>query len=380
MTWTLGSSRIRSFLNSRHPRGGNDGAVWQGKGLTTALETTARVEVGGFSVTVNPMLLYNQNGSFDLAPVRFDPPLTEVAYPWHFMDLPQRFGDGSFWTFDLGQSAVAYDWRGGRVSVGNQNLWWGPGIRSAIVMSGNAPGFNHLSLGTNRPISIGVGTLEGQWIWGGLAQSEYFDPALEDTRRFLTGIVLTVRPSFIDGLSIGGTRVFQQLVPESGLDAGEYFLVFQGLLKSSQASPSSPLGNDDRDQLLSIFARWAFPSAGFEAYVEWARNDHSGDLQDLLLEPEHSQAYTLGFQHITAFSSERSWVLRGELTRLEAPPDLSAAAARCVLHPLHGSTGVYTSWSGTGRLAGPGRKRSVPRRRPVRPMGHRLRVRAATCP
>lgn len=319
VAWTIGRARLRSFLNSRHPRGGNDGAIWQGKGLTTAFESTARLEAHGLSVTLNPTVLYNQNGPFELAPSdRAD--LPDVAYPWHRIDLPQRFGDESFWTFDLGQSEIAYDWRGGRVSVGNQNLWWGPGIRNAIVMSGNAPGFNHVSLGTNRPISIGVGTLEGRWIWGGLAQSDYFDPALADMRRFITGIVLTYSPSFIDGLSIGGTRVFQELVPESGLGLGEYFLVLQGLLKSSQVSASSPVGNDDRDQLLSLFARWAFPESGFEAYVEWARNDHSADLQDFLLEPEHSQAYTLGFQHVTSFSARRGWVLRGELTHLEAPP------------------------------------------------------------
>lgn len=320
LDWSVGDSRIRSFLNSRHPRGGNDGAIWQGKGLTTSTETTARVRLGGLSVTVNPLVIYTQNAAFPLAPVGVSG-LSEYAYAWHRMDMPQRFGDESFWTFDLGQSRIAYDLGAARFSVGNENLWWGPGIRNAIVMSSNAPGFRHASLSTARPVDLGIGLFEGQWIWGGLGQSDYFDdPTLESSDRFITGIVLTYRPSFVEGLALGATRVFQTLVPESGLDAGEYLLVFQGLLKSSQVSGSSPQGNDDRDQLLSLFARWAFPSAGFEAYVEWARNDHSGDLQDLLLEPEHSQAYTLGFQHVTSFSPDRAWVVRGELTHLEAPP------------------------------------------------------------
>jgi capsule assembly protein Wzi len=319
VAWTVGDTRLRSWLNTAYPRGQNDGAVWQGKGMTTALETTASLEWGGLSVTLNPMLLHNQNSAFELAPVTVGG-LPEYAYPWRRMDYPQRFGPEAFWTFDLGQSQVAFDWRGGRVSFGNENLQWGPGIRNAIVMGANAPGFLHASLSTNRPVDIGIGTLEGQWIWGGLGQSDWFDPALAATDRYMTGLVLTYSPSFLPGLSVGGTRVFQELVPDGGLDAAEYLLVLQGLVKSSQASVGNPRGEDERDQLLSLFARWVFPNSGFETYVEWSRNDHAASLEDFILEPEHSQGYTLGLQKATAFSGERALVLRAELTHLEAPP------------------------------------------------------------
>lgn len=319
LRWTVGDSRLRLIANTRHPEGANDGALWQGRGITTAFDTRATLAWRSLSVTFDPLLIYNQNTDFALAPPA-SASLPAVAYPWHVIDYPQRFGTDPFWTLDPGPSEVALDWKGARFSFGNAGLWWGPGIENAIVMSDNAPGFLHASVATGRPLDIGIGTLEGQWIWGGLGQSEWFDPALEDVDRFLTGIVLTWSPSFIPGLSLGGTRVFQQLVDPSGLDPVEYFLVLQGLLKAGQVSDQAPDGTDERDQILSIFARWAFPAAGFEAYVEWARNDHAWDLRDLLLEPEHSQAYTIGFQHLVTAEAARYFVLRGELTHLEAPP------------------------------------------------------------
>ena len=319
VSWSVGESRLRMFVNPRYPWGQNDGAVWQGKGLTTAFETKGTLEWKGLSITLNPMVLYNQNSEFELATVDIGNQ-PEYAYPWRIIDYPQRFGPDEFWTFDLGQSQVALDWRGARISLGNESLWWGPGIQNAIIMGANAPGFVHASLGTDGPIKTAIGDFEANWIWGGLDQSDWFDPTVENRDRFLTGLVVAYSPAFLSGLSVGFTRVFQELVTEDGIPAGEYLLVWQGLLKVGQTSGDNPEGRDLRDQLLSIFARWVLPESGFEAYLEWARNDHSWDLQDFLLEPEHSQAYTLGFQKVTSFSEARIFVLRGELTHLEASP------------------------------------------------------------
>jgi hypothetical protein len=313
----MADARLRTWTNTTVPRGLNDGAVWAGKGLTGAFDATAYLRWGGLSVTVNPTLIYNQNAAFDLAPPTWTAP-SEYAYPWRRIDWPQRFGSDSFTTFDLGQSRIAYDLSWARASFGNESLWWGPGIESAIIMSSNAPGFLHGSLSTSRPVDIGIGTLEGQWIWGGLDQSEYFDPTLAEEGRYLTAMVLTYSPSFLSGLSLGGTRVFQQFVPDGGLPFSEYFLVFQGLFKEGQVSDNQPDGTDARDQMVSLFGRWVFPESGLEAYVEWARTDHAGNLQDLVLEPEHSRGYTLGFQKVTSLSEDRALVLRGEMTQLES--------------------------------------------------------------
>lgn len=317
--WSGADARLRAFANTSHPYGANDGVIWQGRGVTTAVDARASAAWKRVSITLNPTLVHNQNHHFELADVR-DPSMPRYAYPWRKVDLPQRFGPDGFWTFDLGQSEITVDWKGGRFGVGTGNLWWGPGVQNAIVMSNNAGGFPHASLSTRQPLDIGIGTLEGQWIWGRLAQSDWFDPSEALTERFITGLVVSYTPSFLDGLTVGGTRVFQEHVQEGGVDFGDYFLVLQGLAKSGQSTSGNPTGNDERDQLVSLFARWALVESGFEAYVEWARNDHAWNLRDFVLEPEHSQGYTLGFQKVAAVSSARAILLRGELTHLEAPP------------------------------------------------------------
>lgn len=311
-----GDTRLRTFANTRVPRGWNDGAVRQGRGLTTALDTRASIRWKGLSATFNPTLIHNQNASFDLAPVE-PSGQPAFAYPWRRIDYPQRFGPDAYWTFDLGQSGVALDWKAARLSFGNERMWWGPGIRNAIVMSDNAPGFLHTSLETNGPVDIGIGELEGQWIWGGLGQSDYFDPSV-DTDRFITGIVLAYSPSWLEGLTVGGTRVFQAYRPDDGLPVSDYFLVVQGLLKTSQISEEQPEGNDEADQMLSLFTRWVFPESGAEVYAEWARTDHALDFEDFFQEPEHSQGYTLGLRKVTSRSDDRIFVLSTELTHLEA--------------------------------------------------------------
>jgi hypothetical protein len=309
-------ARLRLFSNSRHPTGQNDGVVWQGKGWTTALDFGGAVVWRGLSVSVRPTLVYTQNAAFPLAPVAVSGQ-PEWAYPWRRVDLPQRFGAESFWRLDAGQSEVAAGWKGARLGFGTRNLWWGPARKNAIVMSNNAGGFPHGFLGTDGPVVTGIGSFEAQWIWGRLSQSDWFDPTVTPTDRFLTGLVASYAPSFLDGLTVGATRVFYGLVPAGGVPLGDYFMVLRGVRKSGLVTPENPTGDDEEDQMLSLFWRWVASGNGFEVYGEWARNDHSWDLTDFVLEPEHTQAYVLGLQKAVRLRNERLLALWVEFTHLE---------------------------------------------------------------
>lgn len=319
----LTDPRLRFFANSRFPSGRNDGAIWQGRGLTTAADVGVRARWRNLTVIVQPTVIVTQNARFELAPVVV-PQLPEQAYPWRRIDMPQRFGSDSFWTLDPGQSAIRLGLGGVIAGASTGNLWWGPGIRNAIVMSSNAPGFPHGFVATNGPIESRIGAFEVSWIWGRLAQSDWFDPEVELTDRFITGMALTYSPSFLDGLSVGLTRVFYVLVPESGIPFGDYLAVFRGVRKKSFVTPYNPTGDDEHDQLLSLFGRWVLRESGFEVYWEWARNDHSWELRDFLLEPEHSQAYTLGLSKALSLrgDADRLLSLTLELTHLEADATL----------------------------------------------------------
>jgi hypothetical protein len=321
----LAYPQLRAFANARFPVGRNDGVVWQGKGLTTALDVGATLEWRALSIEVRPTLVFTQNASYDLAPVSVSgmPP---YAYPWRKIDWPQRFGPDAFWTLDPGQSEARVDARGLSFGFGTKNLWWGPAIRSPVAMSNNAPGFPHAFLGTDGPFGIGIGDLEGRWIWGRLQQSDWFDPNVPSDERFVTGIVLTHSPSFVEGLSLGVTRLFYVLVRDAGVPLGDYLAIFRGVRKRTLTTPDNPTGDDEHDQLISAFGRWVLAESGFEVYGEWARNDHIFELRDFLLEPEHSRAYTLGLRKTFDWPADRLLVFTGELTKLERSTTLQVRA------------------------------------------------------
>lgn len=313
---------IRTAYNSLMPWGQNDGALWQGRGVSGSVSGGAGFRHGGLDVTLAPTLVYAQNADFALIPLAPPAQNSPFAYPYHGgpqgsrIDLPQRFGDASFGALDPGQSQVRFTWRAVLAGAGTHNLWWGPGTRNAIIMSNHAPGFPHAFAGTSRPVNIGIGRLEAQILWGSLRESKYFDTVSTNNARYFTGVVLALQPGALPGLTVGASRVFYQ-APPGGFGLADLLRVISPVTKKSLITPSNPDGNDSADQMLSLMARWAPPGSGFEAFVEWARNDHNWDLRDFANEPEHSQAYTVGFQHAARLQDGRIFRLQGELTHLE---------------------------------------------------------------
>jgi hypothetical protein len=79
---------------------------------------------------------------------------------------------------------------------------------------------------------------------------------------------------------------------------------------------------DGRDQIFSLFGRWVFPAAGFEAYAEWARFEEPTSFRDLVEFPGHSQGYTLGVQWARPLPQRRTLRLQTEASYLEPDPSL----------------------------------------------------------
>jgi len=337
--------------NSRYPRTANDAALWAGRGVSTAVSAGARLTWGPVTAVLDPTAYYSQNRAFDLAPETGRgvdrSGLSPYAYAWQNgrIDWPERFGPEAFTGLDWGQTGVRVSAGAFTAGFSTENLWWGPAIKNPIIMSATGPGFPHLDLGTARPVWIGIGRAEARVLWGRLAESAYFDTIPGNDGRFFSGIVLGIQPRWVKGLTLGITRVFYQAW--DSLAASDYVAIFQTVFKAGLATPTDPLGNDLRDQLLSLVARWTFPEAGFEAYVEWARNDHNADLRDLLLQPDHSRAYTLGFQQLLPSGGGRVR-LRGELTTLGRPATIQTRATPT--YYLHGI--VRQGYTHRGQLLG----------------------------
>jgi hypothetical protein len=294
--------------NSAYPRLDHDGALWTGRGISTGLSLGLHLEWGPLNMTLAPMVAYQANADFPTRPAAF-PGMSPWIYMGHpgMIDWPQRFGDESFGTVDPGQSQLSLRARGFTVGYGAENVWWGPAQRYPIMMGAGAPGVPSLFTGTYRPVDLRIASLELELTWGVAQESRYFDFDPENDRRLLAGLIVVVQPHAAPGLSLGVARTYMNTLPPGGLGWGE------SLRRPYRGVRENPQGDDPLadDQMFAAFARWAFPEAGFEAYLEWGREDHWLDFGDLMREPDHSRAMMAGFQKV--FPGDRRWVrVRGE--------------------------------------------------------------------
>jgi hypothetical protein len=194
------------------------------------------------------------------------------------------------------------------VGIGTENLWWGPGIRTAIVLSNNAPGFPHAYVQTRRPAHTRIGTFDAQWILGNLTESKFFDKNRSNDHRPINGVVVAWEPPGDTMVTLGLSRIvistnaMYGFFPASGLDV--------------------IARKKNRDQITSLFGRWVLPESGAEFYGEWARFAEPAGLRDFLEYPGHSEGYVLGLQWAHRAVARSTFRLQSELSYLEPDPSL----------------------------------------------------------
>jgi len=295
--------RLVSYLNTAYPASGNDGLVWQGRGLSGMASGGIHARWGVFSAALAPELAGAQNSSFEIVETGKSGDL-RWSNPFYGdqIDLPQRPGDRALGTWGPGQSYVRVDAGNVAAGISTENLWIGPGLRNTLLMTDSGPGFPHAFVGTSRPGDVWIGKVEALAFWGRLERSRYF---LDRGSALLTGLVVDYAPRWVPTLTLGAARVFVQ-------SWGDFTL--HKLLPVSQGVTQQ--GNPLDNQLASLFFRWVFPESGLDIHAEWGRDDAEAHLRNYLNEPDHSQAYVLGLEKVW-FAGQR-WVrLQAELTHLQ---------------------------------------------------------------
>ena len=316
------------ILNTTFPYGYNDGPIWAGRGVTLAASGGVRGQYGPLSFTLAPQVFVAQNAGFPLAPNgRTGAQAFGDAYSFG-IDLPQRFGDGAYGRFDPGQSSVQLSVAHLTVGVSTANEYWGPAREEPFLLGNNAAGFVHAFAGTDGPVALGPVTVNLRLIAGRLDQSAYSYADFANRRRYISGVVATFGVKQLPGLEIGGGRLFENIWPDSGFGFGDVVRpLFQNFLKSNLNSKFGNAGDRPDNQLASIFGRWAFPRSGFEVYGEYGREDNAWDMRDLLLEPDHDVAYSLGVSRLWKRPGNELLVFRGELFN-SAMTDLNRVRAQ----------------------------------------------------
>ena len=317
--------RLSTSFNTAFPYGGNDGSEWKGKGLTTALSGGIWFRRGVVSGTVAPVMFRAENAVFRLMPNGQDANhrFADARFPTT-IDKPQRFGVGPYSRLDLGESTLRVDYRGFAAGVSNASQWWGPSTEFPVVLGNNAGGFPHFFVGTASPRRLPFVNVHGRIVYGFLEQSafspvegstEFTSFEESGTRRFMAGIVALLQLRAIPGLEIGGSRFFHAANTNGGLTTHNLLLPFQGLLQSGLPVESDTIFGSFRavreNQLASVFLRIAPPGTGVDLYGEYGREDHSVDMRDFILEPEHSSLTMVGLRKAWR-AGERIRGVRGE--------------------------------------------------------------------
>ena len=265
--------------NTKAPYGQNDGALWQGKGYNTSLTAGARLEAFGFEATFKPQVSWSQNREFDYMPGVYG---SEYSYFWKGnIDLVQRYGDSSFWTFDWGDTEIRYSWNNFTVGFGFQSPWLGPAWLNPMLGSNNAGTYPKFDIGLRKTkvympyTDWYLGEIEGRAWLGYLTESDYFDNDSTNDHRQFTGFSVAYSPSILPELTLSINKISLARWDEKS------------------AKYLNPLydSNEVEDQKVSFGADLLFPTVGFEVYGELGIDDYNGRG---FADPFHTMIYTVG--------------------------------------------------------------------------------------
>ena len=323
------ASELDGAFNSDLPLSINEGSLWAGRGLSGRSQVGAALSYGSVTAVLAPEIWGSQNRDFqtfsypenvprpgDVEDRMRHPLASPFHYPPHSIDLPQRLGYDSGMSLGLGQSSLSWESASVRIGITTESLRWGPSIRNPLLVSNNAQGFRRLFAQTTKPFESPIGDVHAQWILGRLEESSYFDNDPDNNHRSLSGVIVTLNPSFEPNLSMGIGRVvyapalgFMDL-PTAAFD----FVRPVGPVASETSGEQRPLGPD---RIFSVFAHWSFPDAGLETWIEWGRSEEPRSLRDFLETPHHSRGYTLGLRHTQPTTSSARLAIEAEITSLE---------------------------------------------------------------
>jgi hypothetical protein len=298
-------------FNSFRPYGWNNGSMIMSKGVQSRISTGVLYTSKLFELNFQPEFVSAANRHY----------LTSELYgaaphgPYNKMFLGQSYAE-----IKMGKLAFGFS---------NENLWLGPGLNSALIISNNAPGFGHMYFGTKSPIRSPVGDFELKLIAAGLDQDSllsseaYHHQSVKFSRRwrYFSGVTLSYQPRFIPGLYVGFNRMIQFYNDKNDTSAVSFFNRYvpaaSAFFKKKIYTQLDAQGQDDaQDQVASVFMRFLMPKEKFEIYFEYGYNDFKANLRDFIQDVQHSTAFVLGFKKLFPSRNHYTYSIAGEIVQM----------------------------------------------------------------
>jgi hypothetical protein len=242
-----------------------------------------------------------------------------------------------FQKLSLGQSSISISASAFSLGVGTNNIWWGPGVTSSLLMSDNAPGFGHVFLKTRRPAKTPIGHFEFELIGAKLENDNSlpyenthlkYNTNFKNNWRYFNAYVISYQPKWIPNMFVGMTRGMQRPGPEVTASKSNFTSKYLPII-SKTIQKQNDWGDDtlNTDQLASFFVRWVFPKSHAEFYVEYGYNDYGESTRDYLMGPTHSAAHIAGFKKIVPLNDKKYLDFNVEITQLSQSPDAITRSA-----------------------------------------------------
>jgi hypothetical protein len=338
------------YMNDSLAGGYNNESFFQAAGAQTRITGGVAAKIGRLMVEFQPEWVQAENtAQHDIDPSFTDPNFFSRNYFWNInpIDLPSQFGKDPIKKFYLGQSSIKFTFNQFAIGASNENVWWGPGMKNALVMTNNANGFKHLTLHTIKPLKTPVGSFETQVVIGRLDSSGIEPVENERQRRLywadaykpkpladrkLVGYVITYQPKWIKNLFIGVAAA-----------TNYYFKNIYDSLGNSKIHNYpwyAKTEKGDKQVLGSIFFRYAMPADKAEIYGEFGRSDRRAA-------PWNVIGDTIPFGYIFGI---RKWIRVSNSTQAEfmaevaqlALPDSRLIFDEAALYGLPKVNGYYT--------------------------------------
>jgi hypothetical protein len=322
---TVGNLNYTLSSNDKFPVGYNNESLIPSTGIQSRYSLGIKAKIGRLVINIQPEFINADNK----VQSEIDPSFNEGNFfsRYYYMnvnviDYTTRFGTKRFQKAFLGQSSIKYHFNHFTAGISSENLWWGPGINNALVLTNNAPGFLHFTLNTRKPLATNIGTFESQMIYGildssgiepieNIRQQNYWPgayvPKVTTVKRNLAGLILTWQPKWVNNLFIGLANMNYFYAKPAKEDPN----LFYPYSSTPQTKKFAALG--------SVFVRYAMPAEKAEVYLEIGRADKFATVFNLMGDTI-PLGYTAGFRKLFTLKNKQSFIeLSAEITHLQLP-------------------------------------------------------------